>query len=98
MHCPAIGVTPGCGPNIGTPFNPPSVGGGGGLVEPLAAAVPEVAPALADPDPACVPDAACVPEPAGEPATAAVPEEGATEPLAGLAPLEVPLGALTPEV
>jgi hypothetical protein len=57
MHCPAFGVTPGCGPNIGTPFSPPSVGGGG-VVDPLAATVPDVAPALAEPDAACVPDAA----------------------------------------
>jgi hypothetical protein len=56
MHCPAFGVTPGCGPNIGTPFNPPS--GGGVVVDPLAATVPDVAPALAEPDAACVPEVA----------------------------------------
>ena len=50
MHCPVFGVTPGCGPNIGTPFNPPSVGGGG-LVDPELATVPELAPELLpDPD------------------------------------------------
>jgi hypothetical protein len=61
MHCPAFGVTPGCGPNVGTPFKPPSEGGGGFAVDPEVA-VPELVPEAA-PEPADAPEPPTTPEP-----------------------------------
>jgi hypothetical protein len=65
MHCPATGATPGGGPNMGTPSNPPSDGVEVPLVDP-ALAVPELAPDAAL-EPADAPDPATVPEPPGAP-------------------------------
>ncbi len=65
MHCPALGATPGGGPNIGTPSNPPSDGVEVPLVDPELE-VPELAP---DPafEPADAPAPVTVPEPPDEP-------------------------------
>jgi DNA polymerase-3 subunit gamma/tau len=110
MHCPALGVTPGCGPNIGTPSSPPSDGVEAPLVDPddPELAVPELAPEAAlepadAPVPAAVPEPADAPDGVLDPDGLDVPEvacdpEGATEPLDGTTePLEPPVKVLPVE-
>jgi hypothetical protein len=74
MHSPATGATPGGGPNIGTPFNPPSDGVEVPLVDPELA-VPELAPDAAL-EPADAPAPATVPEPPDVPDGMLDPDEG----------------------